>query len=358
MKSHKLKVISWQFVEKIKLKIKTYDLRLKTGFGLVEIIIVTSIATIALVGFLQVETLSIKLLRNERENLEATLLAQETLEAVRSIRDESWTNNIAPLTNGAFYYPIIVNSKWQLQTNQPPLINNKYTRLAIFDQVRRDAQDRISPAGAVDPGTKKITSRVLWAGKQTEIVAYITNFQEPLGGPTETKTIFFEDTPTDADLANFPSNNAGNGDPAQSFTTTSAIQATKVELFLKRTTSSPSNVYAEIRAGPTGSVLGTSNMITSSTISNVALAWVEFRFPNPVSLNAATAYHIRLRSMPSSTDAFSGSAGTINWGYRQTASSPYAGGIARRYVGRLSNPSDAGQTLDQYDYGFRVYAVQ
>ena len=55
------------------------------GFGLVEIIIVTAIVTTALVGFLQTEVLSVKLLRNERENLEAILLAQETIEAVRSI---------------------------------------------------------------------------------------------------------------------------------------------------------------------------------------------------------------------------------------------------------------------------------
>lgn len=333
----------------------------KKGFGLVEIIIVTAIVTTALVGFLQTEVLSVKLLRNERENLEATLLAQETIEAVRSTRDESWTNKIATLINGTTYYPVIQSGKWVLTTTPPPPVNGKYTRLVVFGEVRRNAQDQISPTGAVDAGTRRVTSRVTWGSptKQIELVTYLTNFLEPLGGPTETKTIFYEGATTDGDLANFPSNNSGNGDPAQGFTTlVSPISVSKAELFLKRTTASPSNIFAELRASPTGAVLGVSNIITSTTISNSALTWVEFRFASPVSLAALTKYYIRLRSIPSSNDAFSGSAGTINWGYLQTPSSPYAGGEARRYVGRLSNPGDTGQQLDQYDYGFRVYTTQ
>ncbi|MDP3710109.1 MAG: hypothetical protein Q8R29_00070 [bacterium] len=330
------------------------------GFGLVEIIIVTAIVTTALVGFLQTEVLSIKLLRNERQNLEATLLAQETIEAVRSIRDASWTNNISPLINGTTYYPIIQNNKWVLTTTPPPLING-YTRLVILGEVRRNVLDQISPTGTVDAGTRLVTSRVTWGSpaKQIELVTYLTNFQEPLGGPTETKTIFYEGAITDSDLANFPSNNSGNGDPAQGLTTlASPISVSKVELFLKRTTASPSNIFAELRASPVSAVLGVSNIITSTTISNSALTWVEFRFLTPVALSALTKYYIRLRSVPSSNDAFSGSVGTINWGYLQTPPSPYLGGEARRYVGRLSNPGDTGQALDQYDYGFRVYAAQ
>ena len=337
------------------------NIKMQYGFGLVEIIIVTAIITTALVGFLQTEVLSVKLLRNERENLEAILLAQETIEALRSVRDESWTNKIAPLINGTAYYPIIQNGKWVLTTTPPPPVNGKYTRLVVLGEVRRNAQDKISPAGIVDAGTRIVTSRVTWGNpaKQIELAAYITNFQEPLGGPTETKTIFYEGAVTDGDLANFPSNNSGNGDPAQGFTTlVSPISVSKAELFLKRTTASPSNIFAELRTTPTGTVLGVSNTITSATISNSALTWVEFRFSNPVSLSALTKYYLRLRSIPSSNDAFSGSAGTINWGYLQTPSSPYAGGEARRYIGRLSNPADTGQQLDQYDYGFRIYTTQ
>lgn len=331
--------------------------KFQTGFGLIEIVIVTALVTVALFGFLQAGIASVKLLRNERESLEGYLLAKEAMEAVRSVRDESWTS-ISSLNNGVNYYPVVENSKWKLSQTSPGFINGRYDRYVIFDQVLRDGQDKISSSGNVDVNTRKVTARATINAKTMELATYLTNFQGSLGGQTETKVIYFEDAPTDADLANFPSQNAGNGDPAQSFTTTSAIQVSKIELLLKRATASPSNVYAEVRSSPTGAVLGTSNTVTSSTISNTGLNWVEFRFSPYVSLSATTQYHIRLRSTPSSTDAVSGSAGTIYWGYRQTASSPYPGGVARRYIGRLSNPSDSGQLLDQYDFGFRVYAVQ
>lgn len=328
------------------------------GFGLIEIVVVTAVITVTLFAFLQTGIVAVKLLRVEKQNLEATMLAQESLEAVRSLRDESWTNNIATLTNGTQYYPVIVSNKWTLTITNPGIINGKYTRSIIFDQVTRDMQDKISASGTVDAGTRKITARTTWDGKQIELVSYITNFQESLTQPTENKSIYYEDAPTDTDLASFPSNNAGDGDPAQSFTTVGAITISKIELYLKRTAATPSDIFVELRTTPTGTVLGTSNIITATTIPNTSYSWVEFRFPQAVNVNAATAYYIRLRSVPSSNDAGSGSAPSVRWGYKQTASSPYAGGVARRYIGKLSNPTDQGQQLDEYDFGFRVYALQ
>lgn len=329
------------------------------GFGLIEIIIVTAIVTGTLFGFLQAGIVSLKLLRSEKENLEAALLAQEALEAVRSLRDESWANNIAVLANAAPYYPVVENGKWMLKTASPGLINGKYERYVIFEEVKRDASDRISSSGNVDLATRLVTAYATTTRKTTALASYFTDFLGALGGESETLVTSFEDATTDGDLANFPSNNSGDGDPAQGWTTLSAaIKATKVELYLKRAAAAPSNIYAELRSTPAGTVLGTSNTVTSATISDSGLTWVEFRFSPAVSLVAATKYYIRLRSVPSSTDAGSGSQGVIHWGYKQTASSPYASGEARRYVGRLSNPSDPGQALDQYDFGFRVYALQ
>lgn len=334
---------------------------MRSGFGLIEIVVVTSVVTTALFAFSQAGILAVRLLRAEKENLEATLLAQEALEATRSLRDESWTNNIATLANGTMYYPIVENGKWKFSTVSSGILNGKYMRAVIFDEVRRDVQDKISVSGTVDNGTRKVTSRVTWGSKQKELATYVTNFPASLSWPQESKVIFFEGATTDADLGNFPSNNSGNGDPAQGLTTlASAISVTKAELYLRRTTASPSNIYVELRASPTGTVLGTSNIITSSTISSTIQSWVEFRFDPAVNLAALTKYYIRLRSVPSSTDAGSGSQGTINWGYQQSSGSPYGGhgNEARRYIGRLSNPNDAGQELDQYDFGFRIYALQ
>ncbi|MEK7083144.1 MAG: hypothetical protein AAB972_03140, partial [Patescibacteria group bacterium] len=258
------------------------------AFGLIEIVIVAAIASATLAAFLQVSILSIRLLRAEKESLEATMLAQEGMEAIRSVRDESWTNNITPLVNGTMYYPLIVNNKWMISTNNPGLFNNRYTRQMVLSEVFRNGTDDIAPSGTPDSGTRKVTVTVSWESKQAQLVAYLTNFQEQLSGLTESKIISYEGAVTDADVISFPSNNVGDGDPAQSFTTlTSAPKVTRVDALLRRTTATPSDIYAEIRATPTGSALGTSNLIIASTIATSSAAWVEFRFVPEVSLSAS-----------------------------------------------------------------------
>lgn len=328
------------------------------AFGLIEIVIVAAIMGATLTGFFQASILSIRLLRTEQESLEATMLAQEGMEAVRLVRDESWTNNIVPLVNGTIYYPVVVNNKWTMSANNPGLFNNRYTRQVVLAQVFRNGTDDIAPSGTADAGTRKVTITVSWESKQIQLVTYLTNFQEQLSGPAESKIISYEGALTDTDIISFPSNNLGDGDPAQSFTTlATAPNITRVDALLRRTTPSPSDIYAEIRATPTGAALGTSNLITASTIATSSAAWVEFRFVPEVSLSASTLYYMVLRSVPSSTNAASGSNGSINWIYLQTPtipSGPYLDGMARQYIGQTY----AGQQLDQYDFGFRVYALQ
>lgn len=175
-------------------------------------------------------------------------------------------------------------------------------------------------------------------------------------------------TATDADLANFPGR---WGDPSQSFTTaTSSIYVREARLYLRRSTTAPSDIYLEIRSGNTaGAVLGRSWVVRGSSLS-ASLDWVTFTFPNPVFLVANTQYFLRLRSFYDSTvyDPFNPSfsaTGTIIWGYTHSAFVPpaYAGGDAWRYVEYISygGAGAIGQQLgpaDQYDFAFRlIYGI-
>lgn len=169
---------------------------------------------------------------------------------------------------------------------------------------------------------------------------------------------------TDADLANFPGR---WGDPAQSFTTaTSSIYVREVQLYLRRSTSAPSDVYLEIRSGNTaGPVLGRSWIIRGSSLP-ASLDWVTFTFPTPVFLSASSQYFLRLRSFYDSTvyDPFNptfSATGTIIWGYSHSAFVPpaYPGGDAWRYVEYIAygGAGATGQRLgpsDQYDFHFRI----
>lgn len=337
---------------------------LVAGFGLVEIVVVTGIILITFLGFSQAGLLSLRLLQSEKENLEAMLFAQEAMEVARAIRDESWADNITPLANGTLYYLVTENGLWRTTAANPGLLKGKYLRSITFDQVFRKnsdpGKDQIASGGDTyddSANTRKVTVRVAWGAKEKVLVSYLTRFGALLPQQTEAKSIFFESATNDNNLAEFPSMNVGDGDPAQAFTTSSAIKATKIELPLRRATASPSDIFAEIRTSPIGTVLGVSQVIVAPTIANTSFAWVQFRFSETVSLNAGIKYYIRLRSIPDSTQAGSGSAGAVHWQYEQSLGSPYAGGEARKNIGKTS-PEDEGQILMDYDFGFRIYAMQ
>lgn len=321
----------------------------RTGFGLIEIVVAVAIISISFFALAGVSQIALRVVHKSTEETRANFLLEEGIEIVRLLRDETWTGNIDSLSVSTVYYPVYNTglNEWQLSTTNPGAIDGIFTRTISFANVyRRDSDDDIVDPASPDPktvdgGTREVTITVSWGS--TEVVSI-------------TISVSFEGGTTDGNLAGFPSDNAGNGDPAQSFTTlANAIKVPKVELYMKRATANPSDVYLEIRSGSTvGAVIATSQTMDSATLP-ASLSWVTFTFPTPPTLNPSTQYYLRLASTPPSTDAWSGSQGTIHWGYLQSGSSPYAGGDAYRYVGRLSNPGDTGQILTQYDFAFRVY---
>lgn len=316
------------------------------GFGLVEIVVATAVVVASFFALTAAVRMALNGLQESAREAQASFLLEEAVEAVRSLRDESWGTYIAPVATSTAHYPVFSGGRWTMATSNPGLIDGTFTRTVVLEDVwRKNADDDIVDAGApdpktFDPGTKRVVARVSW-GTAT---------------PTETLAVAYEGGATDGDLGNFPSNNSGNGDPAQGVTTLAeAVTVPRVELYMRRATANPSDIYLEIRETSTvGSVLATSQTVDGAALP-ATLSWVSFSFASAPTLDPSTIYHLRLRSVPDSTVAFSGSVGTVHWAYRQTGPSPYAGGIARRYVGRLSNPSDQGQALAQYDFSFRVY---
>lgn len=156
------------------------------GLGLVEILIVTAVLGVGLLAVISFLIYSRGVTFQVARTVEATSIAEEGIEAVRVMRDESWNTNIATLDAGtpATYYPIIsgVNpdDKWTLTTTTQPLIENLYTRTIVVEQVGRDgADDIVSSGGTIDPNTKKVTSTVTWTengrSKQVQLISYITN---------------------------------------------------------------------------------------------------------------------------------------------------------------------------------------
>lgn len=317
------------------------------GFGILEFLIAAAIISGSLIALAGASQIAFRVVNDGVNRYDASLIAEEGLEVVRLLRDESWSENIDPALYDIAYFPTFNASSttWMLASDDPGLIDNRFKRIVVFDEVyRRDIDDDIideesADQKTLDTGTRKVTSRVLW--ESTGEIAFS-----------------FEEGATDADLANFPSDNSGDGDPAQSVTIPAgdSVMLHSVELFLKRASgATPSDVFLEVRSGGTiGEVVATSEMVNAETLSDEALLWVTFSFSGSVSLQDGTQYFLRLRSNPDSTIPFSGSSGTLHWGYQQADPSPYSGGEAYRYVGRNDDPDDGGQLLGQYDFSFRI----
>lgn len=157
----------------------------KKGISVVEILIVIAIISIALTSLLGLALLSLQVSTQMKENIQAINLAQEAIEAVRNIRDNSnWTklvNGNHGLTNAGGYWDFVGTEN----------IINGFTRTILIEDVYRDntpgdseATDDIETDGVIeasdylDPNTKKITVSVSWKGKRVEIVTYLTNWRQ------------------------------------------------------------------------------------------------------------------------------------------------------------------------------------
>ncbi len=158
---------------------------------------------------------------------------------------------------------------------------------------------------------------------------------------------YFMDGTTDDNLCFFPGN---SGDCAQSFTMGSGNkQISQIKLYLRKATTTPSDIYLEIRtSSTTGPLLASSTVVTGSNLP-VNLEWVDFNFSSPITLSAGTKYFLRLRSIPDSVE--NEAKGPIHWGYLYSTASPpgYQEGEAFRYVGLNQ------ETLTDYDFSFRIY---
>lgn len=157
---------------------KLTKLKAEDGVGLIEIVIAVFIISVSLFAVIQLSVFALKATADRNDKAKAAVFAQEGMEAVRNIRDGSWTNNIATLTFGATYYLTTSGSQWALTLTNPGVLDGKFTRTIVLDNVSRDINSNIVTAGGTnDAATKKATVTVSWGSpaKNIQLVAYVMN---------------------------------------------------------------------------------------------------------------------------------------------------------------------------------------
>lgn len=142
------------------------------GFGMVEAVVSVTIASAFLFILGGVNFTYLRLAFGESNKVQASFLAEESLEVVRFLRDSSWDSNIGTLTSATDYYPVFNGMNWVLQSGYSNF--GIFDRRVRFDVVYRDNNDNIVlSGGSLDPNTYLVTSTVSWQEK----------------GATSTKTI-------------------------------------------------------------------------------------------------------------------------------------------------------------------------
>jgi len=136
----------------------------------IEVLIVSSIITIALLGAMAVTQKSIYVVRQALHATQAGFLLEEGAEAVRILRDNTWTN-ISSLTNATNYYLAFLGGTWTLTTTASDGIVGSFTRTVTIASVNRDntTKDIVTSGGANDAGTKLVTVTVTWVEAGTTV---------------------------------------------------------------------------------------------------------------------------------------------------------------------------------------------
>lgn len=135
---------------------------LKAGFGLVEAVFAAAIAAAFIVVMASVNTAYLSTSYGKGDEIEATFLAGEGVEAVKSIRDNSWSSLYSSVVNGNSY-ALALTASWAISPGTETI--GRYTRVITFAPVYRGASGDIDVSGALDTGGKLVTSQVSWQGK-------------------------------------------------------------------------------------------------------------------------------------------------------------------------------------------------
>jgi|SRR3989344_759114 len=138
------------------------------GFGILEIVIAVSIISATIFSLSFVFLIASRLETMSLDKIRANFIAEEGLEAMRFLRDQSWAGNLAALAQGTTYFLSFSapGSSWSIGASDPGLIDNLFSRKVTINNVSRDPstqdiESTYNPSND-DPGTKKINVSVEW----------------------------------------------------------------------------------------------------------------------------------------------------------------------------------------------------
>ena len=139
--------------------------RIVRGFALVEAVVASAIALVVITGIIGTFSYTYRAAINNRQSVQAAFVEEEGLEAVRVLRDNGWTTNIASQTPSATAYLAFTNGEWGLTTTNT-FIDEMFERKVVFSNVYRDTNKNIvASGGTLDPNIRLVTVSVSWSSR-------------------------------------------------------------------------------------------------------------------------------------------------------------------------------------------------
>ncbi len=132
---------------------------------MIEIVIASAIISIAVFSLSSVFIMASRTETQSLDKIRANFLAEEGMEAMRFLRDKSWSGNLTSLSSGTNYYLTFntATSKWSAGSSNPGAIDTIYTRIVTVENVYRNSfDDIVSSGGTLDPNSKKVNVNVSW----------------------------------------------------------------------------------------------------------------------------------------------------------------------------------------------------
>jgi type II secretory pathway pseudopilin PulG len=162
------------------------------GVVLVELLVAFGLASILLPALLTGFVGATQGREVYEQRIAAAALVREAEEAIRSFRNEAWSN-VASLAPGTNYYPSVSGPKWTLSTGSETI--NDFTRTIVVSDVYRDPTQNQkivtqgSPNATLDPSTRQFLITVSWSGFFTRSITsslYITRYGNTSLSETQT----------------------------------------------------------------------------------------------------------------------------------------------------------------------------
>ncbi len=133
---------------------------------MVEILIAATIISLSVISIAVAYGNFVSLSTQNTAKVQAAFLLDEGVEAIKTMRGESWSN-LASTTASTTYYFIWNTDRWRATTT-PVVVDTKFHRTFVVSPVYRDvATFNILPdtSGTLDAGTKLVDITVAWDEK-------------------------------------------------------------------------------------------------------------------------------------------------------------------------------------------------